>query len=120
MGRGAGRSDELPSRSVRVRYCFSVALHEPRSNEVLDALVRHLEASGIHATVELLDPSPVSERQVLIGPFASLRLELHDGSNPSKEVAQQAFTDACGDLHATFGEVRLSLHGTGVGSFSDN
>jgi hypothetical protein len=90
-------------------------LYRPKTSTAGDALGDYLEASGLRVSIRLPDPAPVSTLPYGELPYASYRVSLRNGRQPTREAVEDAVKVAYAKLKTLFGEAALDLNGTLIG-----
>jgi hypothetical protein len=108
-----------PRRTLLVmpnRARFVVALYEPRTETACDALAMYLGSAGLKTSIDL--PGPWNKRDIEYGVqrYASFRLALPNGKQPSEDVVEAAVNQAYAKLKTRFGDAAVDLNGTLIGA----
>ena len=99
------------------RAGFVVALYEPRTSTACDALARYLQAAGLKTSIKLpFGPEKAAKLKYGVQQYASFRVALPNGKQPSRGVAEAAVQQAYAKLKTRFGDAALDLNGTLIGS----
>jgi hypothetical protein len=69
----------------------------------------------LHVSIRLPDPAPASTGPYGELPYASFRVSLRNGGQPTREVVEAAAQAACTKLKTRFGAAAIDLNGTLIG-----